>query len=323
MSTLTHRTFAALALAAAATATAQAQTWPDKPIHLIVPYTAGSASDLLARLISDPLSKALGQSIVVDNKPGANSSVGTRLVVQATPDGYTLLLGTNAGLVANPGGLIDNVPYDSVKDLVYVSLVSSISYVWVANNDLEPRNAKEMIDYIKAHPNQMNYASGNTGGIAYGAYIKNTYGLDITHVPYKSTPPALVDLIGGQAQVMMTDVATGTPMIRSGRVKALGVASAQRNPLLPDVPTFAEQGLATPPDMSGWWVVAAPVGTPDAVLTRLNTELVKVLNTPDVRGKMLQNGLVAIPSSREEATKYQREQLDVWRRMIQELNLRN
>ncbi|GAB2484735.1 tripartite tricarboxylate transporter substrate binding protein [Comamonas humi] len=319
--TVLHRR-SLLVLALAASAAVQAQPWPDKPIRLIVPYTAGSASDLMSRVISEPLAKALGQPIVIDNKPGANSTLGTHLAAKSAPDGYTLLMATNAGLAASPGGLTDNVPYDPLKDLRYITLVGSVSYVWIANNDMKARSAKEMLDYIKAHPKQTNYASGNTGGIAYGGFLKNTYGLDITHASYKSTPPAIVDLIGGQVQVMMADVASATPMIQSGKVKALGVPVAQRNPLLPDVPTFAEQGLVTPPDMSGWWMVAAPAGTPEAVLTRLNTELVKVLGLPEVRAKLLQSGIVASPSSREEAAKYQREQLDVWRRMVKELDLK-
>lgn len=303
-------------------AAVHAQNWPDKPIRLLVPYTAGSATDLIARVISEPLSKALGQPIVIDNKPGANSTLATAMAVKAVPDGYTLVLATNAGLAASPGGLTDGVPYDPVTDLAYVTLVGSVQYVWVTNNDIKVSNAKEMIDYIKAHPRQMSYASGNTGGITYGGFLKNHYTLDMVHAPYKSTPPAIVDVIGGQVQVMMSDVASVSPMIRSGKVKALGVPSAKRNPLLPDVPTFAEQGLVTPPDFSGWWTIAAPAGTPTTVLNRLNSELVKILQTQEVSAKLLQNGIIPNPGTREEAARHVREQLDVWRRMIKELNLR-
>lgn len=314
-----RRTLVALLLTAATAV--HAQGWPERPIRMIVPFAPGSASDTVARLIAEPLSKALGQPLVLENKPGVNSTLGTNIAVRADPDGYTLALATNSGLAASPAGLTEGVPYDPVKDLKYVSLVGSISYVWVANNDVPARSAKEMIDYIKARPGKLNYASGNTGGISYGGFIKNSYDLGITHVAYKSTPPALISLIGGDVQVMMADVASATPMIKGGKVKALGVPVAKRNPLLPDVSTFAEQGLSTPPDMSGWWAVVAPAATSDAILDKLNTELVRVLNMPDVQAKLLNSGIVATPSSRAEATQYQREQLDVWRRMVTELNL--
>lgn len=299
-----------------------AQPYPNKPIKFIVPYAAGSASDILARTIADPLSKAMGQPFILDNKPGNNSTLGTQVVARSAPDGYTLALATNSGLAASPGGLTGGVQYDPVKDLSYVSLVGSIYYVWVVNNDVQAKTARELIDLIKAHPGKYNYASGNTGGISFGGHIKNTYGLDMTHVPYKSTPPALVDLIGGQVQVMMADVASSVPMIKAGKVRAVGVPSAQRNPLLPDVPTFAEYGLQTPPDMRGWWTVVAPAGTPEDIMDRLNSELVKILNTPSVKATLLQNGIVAMPSTRQEATQYQKEQLQVWKTIVKDLNLK-
>lgn len=316
--------FAGFAVAASlfAAVPVAAQAYPNKPIKFVVPYAAGSASDILARTIADPLSKAMGQPFILDNKPGNNSTLGTQVVARAAPDGYTLALATNSGLAASPGGLTGGVQYDPVKDFSYVSLVGSIYYVWVVNNDVQAKTARELIDLIKAHPGKYNYASGNTGGISFGGNIKNTYGLEMTHVPYKSTPPALVDLIGGQVQVMMADVASSVPMIKAGKLRAVGVPSAQRNPLLPDVPTFAEYGLQTPPDMRGWWTVVAPAGTPEDIMDRLNTELVKVLNTPSVKATLLQNGIVAMPSTRQEATQYQKEQLQIWKSIVKDLNLK-
>lgn len=317
------RWISAAALASIACGAAMgAQAFPDKPIRLIVPYAAGSASDIVARAFTEPLGRAIGQPVIVDNKPGGNSTLGTNLAAKAPADGYTLVLAAHSGLAASPAGLIEAMPYDPTKDLSYVTLVGSIPFVWITNNAVPAKSARELIDLIKAHPGMYNYASGNTGGISYGGYLKKTYGLDIAHVPYKSTPPALVDLIGGQVQVMMADVGTAVPMIRSGKVRAIAMPTPQRNPLLPDVFTFAENGLQTPPDLSGWWALAAPAATPREVLDRLNTEMVKILSTPEIKSIFLRSGVEAIPSTREKATQYQREQLQIWTRIVKELDLR-
>lgn len=299
-----------------------AQSYPNKPIRLIVPFAPGSGSDILARILSEPLSQALGQPIIIDNKPGNNTTVGTEIVATAAPDGYTLGLLTNSGLAASPGGLTSGVRYDPVKDLSYVALVASVNYVWLVNNDVKAKTAPELIELIKTNPGKYNYASGNTGGIAYGGYIKNAHKLDVTHVPYKSTPPALADLISGHVQIMVADVPASLSMIRAGKVRPVGVPAAKRYELLPDVPTFAESGLPTPPNMDGWWALVAPAGTPNEILDRLNKEVVKVLETESIRAKLLQSSLVPTPSTRAQATQYQKDQLQVWTNMVKDLNLK-
>ncbi|KAF0105335.1 MAG: hypothetical protein FD144_679 [Rhodospirillaceae bacterium] len=299
-----------------------AQTYPNKPIRLIVPFGAGSGSDILARILAEPLGQALGQPIIIENKPGNNTTLGTELVVSSPPDGYTIGLLTNSGLVASPAGLTSGVRYDPAKDLSYISMVASVSYVWLVNNDVKATTAPELVKLLKANPGKFNYASGNTGGIAYGGYIKNAYQLDVTHVPYKSVPPGLADLISGHVQVMVADIPASLGMIRGGKVRAVGMTTAQRNSLLPDVATFSEQGLATPPDMSGWWCAVAPAGTPDDILNRLNRELVKILETESVRAKLLQNGIVPTPSTRQQAVQYQKDQFLVWKGIVKDLNLK-
>jgi tripartite-type tricarboxylate transporter receptor subunit TctC len=299
-----------------------AQSYPNKPIRLIVPFGAGSGSDILARILAEPLGQALGQPIVVENKPGNNTTLGTELVVSSPPDGYTIGLLTNSGLVASPAGLTSGVRYDPAKDLSYISMVASVSYVWLVNNDVKATTAPELVKLLKDNPGKFNYASGNTGGIAYGGYIKNAYQLDVTHVPYKSVPPGLADLISGHVQIMVADIPASLGMIRGGKVRAVGMTTAQRNSLLPDVATFSEQGLATPPDMSGWWCAVAPAGTPDDILDRLNRELVKILETESVRAKLLQNGIVPTPSTRQQAVQYQKDQFVVWKGIVKDLNLK-
>jgi tripartite-type tricarboxylate transporter receptor subunit TctC len=315
---------AALAVAAglACAGAASAQPYPSKPIRLIVPFGPGSASDILARILSEPLVQALGQPIVIENKPGNNTTLGTELVVQAAPDGYTLGLLTNSGLAASPGGLTSGVRYDPVKDLAYITMVASVNYLLLANIDVPVKTAAELVTLVKANPGKFNYASGNTGGIAYGGYFKNAHQLDMTHVPYKSTPPALADLISGHVQIMVADVPSSLAMIRAGKVRPLGVPSAKRYVLLPEVPTFAELGLATPPVMDGWWALVAPAGTPDAILDRLNKEVVKVLESETVKTRLLESGLVPTPSTRQQATAYQKDQLQVWTTMVKDLNLK-
>ncbi len=299
-----------------------AQSYPNKPIRLIVPFGPGSGSDILARILAEPLGQALGQPIIIENKPGNNTTLGTELVVSSPPDGYMIGLLTNSGLVASPAGLTSGVRYDPAKDLSYISMVASVYYVWLVNNDVDAKTAPELVKLLKATPGKFNYASGNTGGIAYGGYIKNAYQLDVTHVPYKSTPPGLADLISGHVQIMVADVPASLGMIRGGKVRAVGMTTAQRNSLLPDVPTFSEQGLATPPDMSGWWCAVAPAGTPGEILDRLNRELVKILETESVRAKLLQSGIVPMPSTRQQAVQYQKDQFLVWQTIVKDLNLK-
>lgn len=318
-----HRLTAfATTIAVMLAAPVMAQSYPNKPIRLIVPFGAGSGSDILARILAEPLGQALGQPIVVENKPGNNTTLGTELVVSSPPDGYTIGLLTNSGLVASPAGLTSGVRYDPAKDLSYIALVASVSYVWLVNNDVKATTAPELVKLLKDNPGKFNYASGNTGGIAYGGYIKNAYQLDVTHVPYKSVPPGLADLISGHVQIMVADIPASLGMIRGGKVRAVGMTTAQRNSLLPDVATFSEQGLATPPDMSGWWCAVAPAGTPDDILDRLNRELVKILETESVKAKLLQNGIVPTPSTRQQAVQYQKDQFLVWKGIVKDLNLK-
>lgn len=299
-----------------------AQPYPSKPIKLIVPFGPGSGSDILARIISEPLTQALGQPIIIENKPGNNTTLGTELVVQSPPDGYTLGLLTNSGLAASPGGLTTGVRYDPVKDLSYISMVASVNYVLLVNPDVAAKTAGDLVKLVKANPGKFNYASGNTGGIAYGGYFKNAHQLDMTHVPYKSTPPGLADLISGHVQIMVADVPASLGMIRGGKVRPVGVPSAKRYLLLPEVPTFAESGLATPPVMDGWWALVAAAGTPDAIQDRLNKEVVKVLESETVKTKLLESGLVPTPSTRQQAVAYQKDQLQVWTKMVKDLNLK-
>ncbi len=299
-----------------------AQAWPSRPIKMILPFGPGSATDVLARTISEPLSRALKQPIVLEHRPGANTTIATNLVAKVAPDGYTIGLLTNSGLAASPGGLTENVPYDPVKELAYISMVATVAYVLLVHPSLPAKTLRELIDHVKANPGKLSYGSGNTGGISYMGYVAKSNGLNVAHAQYKSVPPAVVDLVAGHIQMMVADAGSALAMVQAGKIRAIAVPTPKRHPLFPEVPTFAESGFPTPPDFSGWWALTAPVGMPAEILDRLNAELAPILKQPEVVATLLRAGIVANPSTREEATRYQREQLQVWTKMITESGLK-
>ena len=308
--------------AASASAPVLAQAWPSRPIKLILPFGPGSATDVLARTISEPLSRALKQPIVLEHKAGANTSIATGLIAKGTPDGYTFGLLTNSGLVANPGGMMDNLPYDVNKEIALIGQVASVNYVLAVHPSITDKTLREVIDHMKANPGKLSYGSGNTGGISFGGHFVKSNGLDIAHAPYKSVPPGLVDLAAGHVQLMFPDTGSAMALIQAGRIRPIAVPTARRQALLPDVPTFAESGLPTPPDFSGWWMLTAPAGTPNEILDRVSAELMPILKQPEIIAALLKGGIVAVPTSRDEAVRYQQAQLQVWTKMIAETGLK-
>ena len=313
----------ALAASGASPALRAQSGWPNRPIKLILPFGPGSASDVLARTFTEQLSQALKQPIIIEYRPGANSTIGTTQVARSPADGYTLGMLTNSGLAASPGGMTDGLTYDTLKDFSYITLVASLSYVFLASATAPARNLREAVEHIRANPGKLSYGSGNTGGISFMGHFVKSNGLNIAHVPYKSVPPAITDLVAGHVQYLVGDISSAQTMIQAGKIRPLAVPTAQRHPLLPDVPTYVEAGFPTPPDFSGWWVLTAPAGVPNEILDRLNRELTAILRTSEVREALLRRGITAIPSTREEATRYQREQLQVWTRMVAETGLKS
>jgi|688.fasta_scaffold302866_2 tripartite-type tricarboxylate transporter receptor subunit TctC len=312
---------AGLAASAAPSAFAQS-AWPNRPIKLVLPFGPGSASDVLARSFTEPLSQVLKQPIVIEYRPGANSTIGTTQIARSAPDGYTLGLLTNSGLAASPGGMSEGLTYDTLKDFSYITLVASLSYVFLSSSTVPAKTLREAAEHIRANPGKLSYGSGNTGGISFMGHFVKANGLNIAHAQYKSVPPAITDLAAGHVQYAVADISSAQAMIQTGKIRPLAVPTAQRHPLLPDVPTYSEAGFPTPPDFSGWWVLTAPAGVPNDILDRLNREVVPILKTAEVRDALLRRGITAIPSSREEATRYQREQLQVWTKMVSETGLK-
>ena len=279
-----------------------AQNWPAKPLRIIVPFAPGGPADLLPRLIGPKLTEAWGQPVVVENKPGAGGNIGMDLVAKAAPDGYTLVVGPNGNLVVNPH-LYPNLPYDVVRDFTPVTLIASFSNLLVVNQELPAKSVPELIALAKAKPGTLTYGSPGTGSQAHlgGEFLKLMAGIDIVHVPYNGTAPALRDLLGGQITFMFAQTSAALPQVQAGKLRALGVASLKRAAQLPDLPTIAEGGLPGFEAVS-WYALLAPAGTPKEIVARLQAEVARILTLPDVKDKLAAQGGEGVGNTPEQLT---------------------
>jgi tripartite-type tricarboxylate transporter receptor subunit TctC len=279
----------ALVICAAGAATAQS-SYPERPIHLVVPYPPGALTDLLARAIGERLGASLKQPVIVDNKPGAGTLVGAEFVAKQPPDGYTLLMATSTTLGISPA-LYQPSPIDPVKDFAPISQVGSVNFFLIASPQFPAKNVTEMIDAIKRNPGKYNYASVGNGSPhhLFMESLKTEFGLDIQHVPYKGTPAALTDLLGGTIQVMFADATVAVPNIRAGKVIALGTSAARPTTLLPNVPPIS----ATVPgyDWQAWQGIVAPAGIPREIVARLSMELRRIQETPEFKEQLFKFGM--------------------------------
>jgi tripartite-type tricarboxylate transporter receptor subunit TctC len=268
---------------------AQAQGYPDKPIRMIVASAPGGAPDILGRSVAQKMSEALGQQVVVDNRAGASGLIGAEMAAKAAPDGYTLFLGTTT-LYAILPNLKKNLPYDIQRDFASITQIAGASNVLVINPAVPAKSVAELLQYAKAKPGALNYASAGQGTPAHlaGEMLNVTAGISMTHVPYKGAGPALIDIIAGQIQLIITSPIAAGPHITSGKVRALATTGAKRNPALPDLPTVAD----TVPgyEITQWWGLSVPAKTPRVVITRLHAEAAKAINLPDVRERIIRAG---------------------------------
>jgi len=311
------RALAALALAVPS-ALAFAQAYPNKTIRLVLPYPPGGGSDTIARPLVQKLSESLGQQVIVDNRGGAGGNVGMEQVARAAPDGYTLVLALTAQLAVNPA-LFRKLPYDPVKDYEPVIFLGNGAYLLTVHPSLPARNVKELIALAKARPGQITYASsGNGSGAHLCTELLNLMaGIKLVHIPYKGGGPALVDLLAGQVQILFATPVASTQHIQSGRIRALAVSTAKRTVGLPDLPTVAEAGVPGY-DSGVWYGVLAPAGTPREIINKLNGELNRVLNQPDYRNLLVQNGIDPAGGPPEELSKFIKSELVKWAKVVKD-----
>jgi tripartite-type tricarboxylate transporter receptor subunit TctC len=298
------------------TLNAFAQPFPSKPARMIVPYPPGGSADILARAIGAKVGEGLGQPVVIDNRPGAGTIIGTEATAKSAPDGYTFMLGTVSSHAINPA-LNPKLPFDPVKDFTPLSLVASIPFAMIVHPSVAAKSVQEFVALAKARPGQINYSSAGNGTSNHlaGELLKSMAGIDLVHVPYKGSAPALNDLIAGQVSMMFDLVLTAAPHIKSGAARGLAVTGTQRSPVLPELPTVAESGLPGY-EVSAWFGIFAPAGLPQPVTQRLNAEFVKVMRDADLKQRLASLGADPLTSSPEQFSAYLRSEIDKWAKVV-------
>jgi tripartite-type tricarboxylate transporter receptor subunit TctC len=311
----------ALAAGAAAANAADGGAYPTRPIRLIVPFAPGGSNDIMARLVGQKFSESLGQQVVVDNRGGASGIIGTELAAKAAPDGYTLLM-MSLTIAVNPS-LFSKLPYDTQRDLTPLTLVATAPLMLVVHPAMPVKTVKELIAYAKANPGKLAFGSGGPGSTPHlaGEMLKLMAGVQMTHVPYKGGGPALIDLIGGQIQLMLENIPSTLPYAKSGKLRALAVSSLKRSALVPELPTLHEAALEGY-EIVGWNGLFVPAGTPRAILARLHGETVKALAQPDTRARLAALGAEAIGSSPEEFRAFVQAEIRKWGRVVKEAGLK-
>lgn len=303
---------AAIGLAAGAAPALHAQTaWPTQPVRMVIPFPPGGPTDLVGRVIAQALSEQLGQNVIVENKPGANANIAAELVARAPADGYTFMYNTSS--LALSAVLYSKLNYDALKDFAPVALTAVVPMVLVVHPSVPAKTVPEFIDLLKKNPDKMVYGSAGNGNVTHlGAFqFLQANGLSATHVPYKGSSPALVDLAGGQTQFMTDTINSALPYIRDGRMRALAVTSARRSPVLPDVPTLQESGMAGF-EVGAWQGVVMPAKTPPEIVNKLNAEITKALKNPAVLEKLAAQGAQPLGSTPDEYGAYLRSEIQRW-----------
>jgi tripartite-type tricarboxylate transporter receptor subunit TctC len=310
----TLRAAGVLMLCLATASPVLAETYPNRNITLVLPFAAGSGTDTTTRLISQHLSQALGVGIVIENKAGANGMIAATYVARAAPDGYTLLVTTNTTHSANPY-LLKSLSYDPVKDFTPVARTGDLPFMLVVHPDVPAKTVGELVAYAKANPGKLSYASGSSSAIVSGATFAHNAGLDLLHVPYKSSPPALNDVMGGRVSMMFVDILTGLPLVNGGALRALAVTTKDRSPLVPQLPSMQEAGVPDF-DLTSWQGYFGPAGMSKEIVTRLNAEIRKIVEKPEIKAQLATLGMDAFSGTPEELGSFVNDQLVLWDKLI-------
>lgn len=309
-------THTALATALMLACSAAAQNYPSKPIRMVVVSTPGGSVDTLARMVGPKLAEKWGQQVVVDNRPGAGGAIAGELVARAAPDGYTLLIGTIASLGTNVS-LQKKLPYDPVKDFSPVTLVATQNLMLLIHPSVPAKTVRELVRLAKAQPGKLSFASaGNgTGGHLSGELFRMLAGIDMLHIPYKGVAPALIDVVSGQVSMTFASILSGQPQYKSGKLRALAVTGAKRSAAVPELPTMMEAGVKDY-ESATWYGIAAPAGTPQEIVAKLNAEIVAILKSPEMHDRLSKEGADPVGNSPAEFGKFIQSEIEKWRKVI-------
>jgi tripartite-type tricarboxylate transporter receptor subunit TctC len=313
---------AAVLMGAGFVGNANAQTYPTKPIRMVVPFPPGGTTDILGRVAAQKLSEALGQQVIVDNRPGAGGNIGTEAVAKSPPDGYTLLTDPGSTLTINPS-LFAKLPFDPLKDFAPITILAAVPNLLVVHPSLPVRNVKELIALAKSKPGQLNYASSGAGQSTHLSMelFKSMAKVNMIHVPYKGSSPAITDLLGGHVLLMFDNMPSALPHAKAGKLRGIAVSTAKRSPVTPDVPTVAESGLPGF-EVSVWFAVLAPATTPREIVDRLNGILVKALHAPDVRERLSSQGAEPIGDTPADFTAVMKRDLVKWAKVVKDADIK-
>ena len=312
---------AVLAIASGSSPAQDAAAYPNKPVKFIVPAAAGGPTDVVARLVAEKLTVSLGQPVLVENRPGASLMLGTSAVAKSVPDGYTMLFTTSTPIVMVPFTL-KNVPYDVQRDFTTVSHVGSTPLVLYVNATSSVTNLKQLLDEVKAKPTTASYGSYGNGSSAHvlGEMLIRQTGVKMVHVPYKGVAPELQDLIGGQIMMAVADIGSAGPLVKAGRIRPVAVTGTRRSPVLPEVGTFAEQGISAMEPFSPWWGLFAPQQTPSAIVERVSGEIAKLVRTPEFNAKLLGFGIDPTGTTPAQSNELTRGDMAKWQAIIRDLS---
>jgi len=312
--------FLALVALCAAVAGACAQAYPSRPIRVVVGFPPGGGNDIIARMIGSKMQETWSQPVVIDNRPGANSIIAAEYVAKSAPDGYTLLVNATGGMSVNPV-LYTKLPYDSLKDFVPISMVGVFPLVLVVHPSVPAKSAQELVAYAKANPGKLNYSAGSTGFQVATEMFKQMTGTDIKHIPYKGSAASIAAVIAGDVQMTIVDTPPLVAQVKAGKVKALGVTSAKRAASMPELPTIAESGVPGY-EMVLWIGVFAPAGTPREVVSKLNTEIVRIVGLPDIREKLDGMGVDPLGNTSEQTAEWIRREIAKYGPVVRAANIR-